>query len=71
MRAGSKKTQESLPLVRVHREPVGIRITIWVGIDEDKIPISQQQINIPRMTSLSHLANQNAPEETEHRRDPH
>jgi len=41
-----------------------------VGIDEDKIPISQQQINIPHMTSLSHLANQNAPEETGHRQDP-
>jgi len=41
-----------------------------VGIDEDKIPISQQQINIPRMTSLSHLPNQNAPEETGHRQDP-
>jgi len=61
MRAGLKKTQESLPLIRVTGAPVGIRITIWVGIDEDKIPISQQQINIPHMTSLSHLANQNAP----------
>jgi hypothetical protein len=48
-------------MVRANETPIGIRITIWVGIDGDKIPISQQRINIFGAQPLSRLANQNAP----------